>query len=40
MIRKCHVSVISVGNGTACRESEQVITELIKEIPEKVARYR
>ena len=37
MIKKYHVSVISVGNGTACRESEQVITELIKEIPEKVA---
>ena len=37
MIKKYHVSVNSVGNGTACRESEQVITELIKEIPEKVA---
>ena len=37
LIKKYHVSVISVGNGTACRESEQVITELIKEIPEKVA---
>ena len=37
MIKKYHISVISVGNGTACRESEQVITELIKEIPEKVA---
>ena len=31
------VVVISVGNGTACRESEQVITELIREIPEQVA---
>ena len=37
LIKKYHVSVISVGNGTACRESEQVITGLIKEIPEKVA---
>lgn len=37
MIKKYNVSVISVGNGTACRESEQVITELIREIPEKVA---
>ena len=35
MIKKYNVSVISVGNGTACRESEQVITELIREIPEK-----
>ena len=37
MIKKYNVSVIRVGNGTACRESEQVITELIREIPEKVA---
>ena len=37
MIKKYNVSVISVGNGTACRESEQVITELIREIPEQVA---
>ena len=37
LIRKYHVSLISVGNGTASRESEQVITELLKEIPEKVS---
>ena len=37
LIRKYGISLISVGNGTASRESEQVITELTKEIPEKVS---
>lgn len=37
MIRKYHITLISLGNGTASRESEQVITELLKEIPEKVS---
>lgn len=32
LISKYHVSLISVGNGTASRESEQVIVELIKEL--------
>lgn len=36
MIRKYGITLISVGNGTASRESEQVIVELLKEIPEKV----
>lgn len=36
MIKKYGVTLISVGNGTASRESEQVIVELLKEIPEKV----
>ncbi len=36
LIRKYHVTLISVGNGTASRESEQIIVELLKEIPEKV----
>ena len=36
MIRRYHVTLISVGNGTASRESEQVIVELLKEIPEPV----
>ena len=36
MIRKYGISLISVGNGTASRESEQVIVELLHEIPEKV----
>ena len=37
LIRKYHITLISLGNGTASRESEQVITELLKEIPEKVS---
>jgi uncharacterized protein len=32
LIEKYNVSLISVGNGTASRESEQVIVELIKEL--------
>ena len=36
MIKDYHVSLISVGNGTASRESEQVIVELLKEIKEPV----
>lgn len=36
MIRKYHITLFSVGNGTASRESEQIIVELLKEIPEQV----
>lgn len=36
IITKYHITLISVGNGTASRESEQIIVELLKEIPEKV----
>lgn len=36
IIKKYNVSLISVGNGTASRESEQVIVELIKELDTKV----
>ena len=36
LIRKYHVSLISVGNGTASRESEMVIVELLKELSEPV----
>ncbi len=32
LIRKYNVTLISVGNGTASRESEQVIVELLKEL--------
>lgn len=39
MIAKYHVTLISVGNGTASRESEQVIVELLKEIPESGVSY-
>lgn len=36
LIRKYHVTLISVGNGTASRESEQIIVELLREISEPV----
>ena len=36
IIPKYNISLISLGNGTASRESEQIIVELLKEIPEKV----
>ena len=36
LIRKYNITLFSVGNGTASRESEQIIVELFKEIPEKV----
>lgn len=36
LIEKYNVSLISVGNGTASRESEQVIVELIKELDRPV----
>ena len=36
IIPKYHISLTSLGNGTASRESEEFIVELLKEIPEKV----
>ncbi|MDD7714047.1 MAG: Tex family protein [Lachnobacterium sp.] len=36
LIAKYHITLISLGNGTASRESEQVIVQLIKEIPVQV----
>ncbi len=36
LIKKYSISLISVGNGTASRESEMIIVELLKEIPERV----
>ena len=36
LIETYHISLISVGNGTASRESEQIIAEFLKEIPQKV----
>lgn len=36
LIKKYNVSLISVGNGTASRESEQVIVELLKELDRPV----
>ena len=39
LIKKYGVNLISVGNGTASRESEAIIAELIKEIPEDHVQY-
>lgn len=36
IIAKYHITLISLGNGTASRESEQFIVDLLKEIPQKV----
>ena len=36
LISRYGITLISVGNGTASRESEMVIVELLKEIPQKV----
>jgi len=37
LIQKHNVTTISIGNGTASRETEQFAAELIKEIPQKVS---
>ncbi len=36
LIAKYHITLISVGNGTASRESEMIIVDLLKEIPVSV----
>ena len=36
LIEKYKITLISIGNGTASRESEQIVSELIKELPEKI----
>ena len=35
-IRKYYITLIALGNGTASRESEKIIVEMLDEIPEKV----
>ncbi len=37
MIQKNHVDAVSIGNGTASRESEALVAEIVREIPEKVS---
>ena len=37
LIQKYGVSIIAIGNGTASRESEAFVADLIKELPEKVS---
>ncbi len=39
LIKKHGISLISVGNGTASRESEQIIVDMLKEIPEAKVQY-
>ena len=36
LIDKYDISLISIGNGTASRESEQIVAEMLKEIPKPV----
>ena len=36
LIQKYKITLISLGNGTASRESEMIIVDMLKEIPEKV----
>ena len=37
LIRKYRVELIALGNGTASRESEAIIADILREIPEKVS---
>ena len=39
LISKYNITLISIGNGTASRESEQVVSELLKEIQDKKIHY-
>ncbi len=36
LIKKHHINIIPIGNGTASRETEQLVAELIKELKEEV----
>lgn len=36
LIKKHHINIIPIGNGTASRETEQLVAELIKELEEEV----
>ncbi|MCR5108784.1 MAG: RNA-binding transcriptional accessory protein [Lachnospiraceae bacterium] len=39
LIKKYNITLISIGNGTASRESEQVVSSLLKEIPDLKVSY-
>ena len=39
LIEKYHITLISIGNGTASRESEQVVSALLKELPQSAVHY-
>ena len=39
LLRKHHVTAIAIGNGTASRESEQIVSEILREFPDIKAAY-
>lgn len=39
LIQRYHVAAIAIGNGTASRESEQIVAEILHELPELHAAY-
>ncbi len=39
LIRKYHIDVIAIGNGTASRESEQFIADTLREVTDRDVRY-
>ncbi|MBQ5793984.1 MAG: RNA-binding transcriptional accessory protein [Clostridia bacterium] len=39
MIKKYHVDVVAIGNGTASKESELFIAEILREMPESGCKY-
>ena len=39
LISKYGITLISIGNGTASRESEQIVSDMLKEIPEAHVQY-
>ncbi|MCQ2408462.1 MAG: RNA-binding transcriptional accessory protein [Oscillospiraceae bacterium] len=39
LIQQYHVRAIAIGNGTASRESEQIVAEILREMPECEAAY-
>ena len=39
LIQQYHVAAIAIGNGTASRESEQIVAEILHELPDQKAAY-
>lgn len=39
LIQQYHVAAIAIGNGTASRESEQIVAEILRELPEQHTAY-
>ena len=36
IIREYNVEMVAIGNGTASRESEQFVADILKELPEEI----